>query len=764
MPFERSESIPLQEDHHFEDFPVDDSQEKTSKREKMVSNTTLDTMASTPDTSVILSHENRGNQSWGKGIVEDYQRTLKLHWKEEMTNPNGKVLAVSFFLFFACIAPAITFGAIYAKATENRIGAVEMIAATSWCGILYALIGGQPMMINGGTGPVLAFTEIIFSMSKSIGVPFLTFNAWIGLWVCFYMLLAAFFDLNRIIKHATRFTDEIFALLISTIFIINALGNPFAPVGVYYYFEPDHKSHDDHQDDEDYSYMATAFWSLIICLGTVYVAFALRKMKFGPFLPNQVCRNFITDFAVVLSIAFWTLLDQTLFDDVETETLNVPDTFAPTMQCCTEACDTSWPDDCPELEEPWGRRSWLVDLGNLNGKAWVAIVAAGPAFLAFILVFLDDGITWHLINHPSHKLTHGDAFNYDTVIIGLMIAINSILGFPWLVAATVRSLNHLHALAEKSPEGKILSVHETRLSHLLIHILCLVSIFALGLLQVIPMPVLYGVFLFMGLVSLGTNQFWGRILMFFMQPKHYPVEPYTVHVMPKRMHYFTLLQLALFILLYMVKAIKTIAIAFPLIIACCIPIRIYLLPKWFTEQELVMLDSDDDTIKKFLDAQYVTDKPGSFVTSEMKKESMPDEEMHQETPHEDEDHEEEDHEEEHMDLHMPLPDTSRQARHARRKKTVSCPPHMLFAEVPLSATSVDIQAPMSTTEPMSQAALETESSTSEVSSVDGTTLPSGAEERPRHRRKKKHIKSVSCPPHFLFKEAERHVAKNYFFG
>jgi hypothetical protein len=56
------------------------------------------------------------------------------------------------------------FGAIYAKATKNWMGAVEMITATSWCGIVYGLLGGQPMMINGGTGPVLAFTEIIFKM------------------------------------------------------------------------------------------------------------------------------------------------------------------------------------------------------------------------------------------------------------------------------------------------------------------------------------------------------------------------------------------------------------------------------------------------------------------------------------------------------------------------------------------------------------------------------------------------------------------------
>ena len=31
------------------------------------------------------------------------------------------------------------------------------------------------------------------------------------------------------------------------------------------------------------------------------------------------------------------------------------------------------------------------NIGNLNGKNWVPIMAAGPALLAFILVFLDDG-------------------------------------------------------------------------------------------------------------------------------------------------------------------------------------------------------------------------------------------------------------------------------------------------------------------------------------------------------------------------------------
>ena len=89
-------------------------------------------------------HMTSGGGSWGKGIQQDVKNTIGKYWCQEMTNFDQKTVAVSFFIFFAAISPAITFGAIYAKATNNYIGAVEMITATAWCGIVYALIGGQP--------------------------------------------------------------------------------------------------------------------------------------------------------------------------------------------------------------------------------------------------------------------------------------------------------------------------------------------------------------------------------------------------------------------------------------------------------------------------------------------------------------------------------------------------------------------------------------------------------------------------------------------
>lgn len=85
-------------------------------------------------------------QMWGKGIINDFRQTVGTHWWKEMTNFNQKTVAVTLLVFISVIAPTLTFGAVYGKVTENRIGTVETILATSWIGCVYALIGGMPLV------------------------------------------------------------------------------------------------------------------------------------------------------------------------------------------------------------------------------------------------------------------------------------------------------------------------------------------------------------------------------------------------------------------------------------------------------------------------------------------------------------------------------------------------------------------------------------------------------------------------------------------
>jgi hypothetical protein len=550
-------------------------------------------------------HEARGMEGmWGRQIWYGFKATTGTYWCKEMTNVNLKTLAVGLFLFFAAITPAITYGGVYQTLTDNQFGAVEMILATAWCGIFYALFAGQPIMINGATTPVVAYVSILVRLAASWDVPFLTLNAWVGIWTCGFLLLSAFLDLDRFVQYTTRFSDEIFALLISVILIFDAIGNPASGNGVLMYFRGDHISHARWEaTDENYSAMSTALLSTILTFGTTGLAFVMRAFKGGPFCYSPAVRSLLADFALVTSIVLWTFIDNTAFASVQTDRLNVPDSFAPTLNCCNEMCSTAWPAQCPEQAEPWGRRSWIVPLFNTNGKSWLPVAAAGPAVLGFILVFLNDGITWHLMNHPSHKLTHGDAMTYDTCLIAIMSAVNGILGLPLVVASTVSCVNHLHALSTKDSKENIIKVQQTRLTGILIHALMCVSLFMLPLLKMIPVPVLLGVFLFMGLASLGTNQLFGRVLMFFMQPSKYPKHPYTEHMAKKRMHLFTCIQLVLFAGLYVIIATKVVAIMFPFYILMCIPIRLFVLPKIFTDAELLFVDADEDAINEFLTNQ-----------------------------------------------------------------------------------------------------------------------------------------------------------------
>jgi hypothetical protein len=454
---------------------------------------------------------------------------------------------------------------------------------------------------------------VCYQLSSSLGVPFLTFNAWVGIWVGVYLLLAAFVDLNRILKYATRFTDEVFAFLIISIFLLDAIGDPYSGNGMLQYFNADSKYNQAQLAlDESYSYLEVALLSLLLGLGTAFFAIGLRAFRNSPFFCNDTIRTSICDFSITLSVIAFTLIANLAFGDVPLEQLNVPESFEPTYTCCTSECVTEWPLECPEQEEPWGKRPWLVDLFNLGGKGYVPILAAGPACLAFVLVWLDNGITWHIVNHPSNKLSHGEAYNYDTCLSAMQVIINGLIGCPWLVASTVPCVLHVTAMSNKDKNGDTISIQETRLTGLFVHVFIFSTIFALNLLKVLPLAVLYGVFLFMGLVALPAQQFWQRILLFFMQPAKYPETPYTKYMKKKRIHLFTVVELCFFGLVLTVREIKTIAIAFPLMTLMCIPARVYLLPRIFKQWELLLLDGDPNDIASWCEKKEAAQR-GEFA-------------------------------------------------------------------------------------------------------------------------------------------------------
>ena len=255
----------------------------------------------------------------------------------------------------------------------------------------------------------------------------------------------------------------------------------------------------------------------------------------------------------------------------------------------------------PERITTTSGRPWLIDIFAV--PAWVIFGSILPAILAVILLFLDQNITTRLVNAPEYKLKKGFGFHLDLLIVSLLLLVGSLFGLPWIVAATVHSLNHNKSLATteiiETPGGVkkevITGVRENRVSGLMIHVLILGSLFMLNLFSNIPMAVLYGLFLYMGITSLGGNQFYDRMVLWITDPKLIPKNHYTSKVPLKKIHLFTALQLICFVILWVLKSSK-LGILFPLFIAALVPINNWI-NRFFDEKHIEVLlaeEGEDD--------------------------------------------------------------------------------------------------------------------------------------------------------------------------
>jgi hypothetical protein len=443
-----------------------------------------------------------------------------------------------------------------ADKTNGAIGAVEMIVATAICGTLYALLSGQPLIVLGGTGPLLIFTAILYRMCQDLNIPFLPTYAWVGFWTALLTIVLAVTDASCLMRYFTRFTDEIFAALISVIFIYEAIH------ALYLIFEGLEVTQ--HHD--------TALLSLLLAVGTFYVAITLQGIRRSRYLMPWM-REFLADFGPIIALTAMTLVAFELHE-VFLKPLEAPTTFGTTSG-----------------------RAWLVD--PLDTPMWVWFAAIVPAILAAILVFLDQNITARLVNNPDHRLRKGSAYHLDLIVVGGLIGLCSTVGLPWLVAATVRSLNHVRSLATTEEvmssagerHDRVLHVQENRVTALAIHILIGASLFLLPLLKEIPMAVLYGLFLYMGVVSMRGNQFFERLSLWAMDSSLYPVTHYIRRVPNLVIHQFTAIQLVCLVVLWVVKA-SVLGILFPLFIGLLVPVR-FVMSKFFSKADLEALDAEE---------------------------------------------------------------------------------------------------------------------------------------------------------------------------
>ncbi|XP_077070979.1 sodium bicarbonate cotransporter 3 isoform X17 [Siphateles boraxobius] len=552
------------------------------------------------------------------GLVLDVRRKAPFYWRDVKDAISLQCLASILFLYCACMSPVITFGGLLGEATKNNISAIESLFGASLTGVAFSLFSGQPLTILGSTGPVLVFEKILFKFCSDYNLSYLPLRTSIGLWTAFLCLLLVATDASSLVCYITRFTEEAFAALICIIFIYEALEKLFQlgemyPINMHdnldnltFYtcqcsppantteemvqawnqsgFTPETNNWSELNVKDckrlhgefvgpacgyNGPYIPDVlFWSVILFFTTFFLSSFFKQFKTKRYFPTKV-RSSISDFAVFITIMIMALVDYLV--GIPSPKLHVPDRFEPTSKS----------------------RGWLISpLGD--NPTWTLIAAAIPALLCTILIFMDQQITAVIINRKEHKLKKGCGYHLDLLVVAVMLGVCSVMGLPWFVAATVLSISHVNSLKVESEcsapgeQPKFLGIREQRVTGLMIFVLMGLSVFMTSILKFIPMPVLYGVFLYMGVSSLKGIQFFDRIKLFGMPAKHQPDLIYLRYVPLWKVHIFTIVQLTCLVLLWVIKATAA-AVVFPMMVLALVFVR-KLLDFCFTKRELSWLD------------------------------------------------------------------------------------------------------------------------------------------------------------------------------
>uniref|UniRef100_A0A8B9TSH3 Anion exchange protein n=1 Tax=Anas platyrhynchos TaxID=8839 RepID=A0A8B9TSH3_ANAPL len=558
------------------------------------------------------------------GLYLDIKRKLPWFPSDFYEGFHIQSISAILFIYLGCITNAITFGGLLGDATDNYQGVMESFLGTAMAGSMFCLFAGQPLIILSSTGPILIFEKLLFDFSKGNGIDYMEFRLWIGLHSALQCLILVATDASFIIKYITRFTEEGFSTLISFIFIYDAIKKM---IGAFKYypinsdFKPDYvtmyKCECVAPDPAGELIQGTVaprewcmlpwseFWgntaldwtqlskkeclkyggslvgksckfvpdlalmSFILFFGTYSMTLTLKKFKFSRYFPTKL-RKLISDFSIFMSILMFVGLD-VLFG-LNTPKLQVPTDFKPTR------VDRGW------FVFPFGKNPW-----------WVYLASALPALLVTILIFMDQQITAVIVNRKEHKLRKAAGYHLDLFWVGILMAVCSFMGLPWYVAATVISIAHIDSLkmeTETSAPGEqpqFLGVREQRVTGIIVFVLTGISVFLAPILKYIPMPVLYGVFLYMGVASLNGIQFWDRCKLFLMPAKHQPDYVFLRHVPLRRIHLFTLVQIVCLAVLWILKSTVA-AIIFPVMILALILVR-RLLDFVFSQHDLAWIDN-----------------------------------------------------------------------------------------------------------------------------------------------------------------------------
>ncbi|KAE8700165.1 putative boron transporter 5 [Hibiscus syriacus] len=582
-----------------------------------------------------------------RGIIEDIKGRSVCYMQDWVNGFRSgyRILAPTTYISFASALPVIAFGEQLSRDTDGSLSPVETLASTAICGIIHSILGGQPLLILGVAEPKIIMYTYMYNFCKKrpeLGKQlYLAWAAWVCMWTALMLILLAIFNACTIISRFTRFTGDLFGMLITVLFIQETVKGVVSEFRIP-------KSENPNLEKYQFHWLYTnGLLAVIFSFGFLLTSLKTRTARSWRYGTGWF-RSFIADYGVPLMVLCWTALSYT-----------VPSKF-----------NSGIPRRlfCPLLWEPESLPHWTVikDMGKVPVVYIFAAIV--PALMIAGVHFFDHSVSSQLAQQKEFNLKNSSAYHYDVLLLGVMTLICGLLGLPPSNGVIPQSPMHTKSLsvletqlirknmvkiAKESmlqhannseiygrmqavfiemdqsspravdnelrnlkeavmksdgakenfdPEKDIdpylpVRVNEQRLSNLLHSLLVGLSMCALPVIKMIPTSILWGYFAYMAIDSLPGNQFWERLLLLFVTPsRRYKVlegdhASFMESVPFKPILIFTSIQFVYLIICFGVTCIPIAGMLFPLPFFLLIAIREHIFPKLFNREHLQELDS-----------------------------------------------------------------------------------------------------------------------------------------------------------------------------
>ncbi|KJX96911.1 hco3- transporter family protein [Zymoseptoria brevis] len=519
-----------------------------------------------------------------RGMYYDVRRRLPYYWSDITDGFNYRTLAATVRIFFVNLLPALAFQLDMMRRTDDFFGINEGLFASALAALVFSTLSAQPLTVVGITGLISLFNYTIYDICIAQGIRDLypQFIAWVSIWAAITHWIAAIFNLCDYMRYITDFSSNSFGMYVSIIYMIKGV--------------------EELVSNFDDSTPAAGYLGIVIALCFWATVWWLENMGsstvFRPWM-----RKVLSDYAYPIATIFWTGFSHIPGTIKRTDLLRIPITraFYPTQD-----------------------RPWLIEFWNLPVK-WV-FVALPIGILMTLLFYYDHNVSSLTAQAKEFPLKKPAGFHWDFFLLGCTCFVGGLIDIPLPNGLVPQAPVHTDSLVEyrdvlqtskekfDDPESdeakewiqhnykKVVadSVREQRISHFLMALgfVGLMTGPLLIVLHTMPLGLFGGVFFVVGWSGIpGFNI--TKNLIYCMSEQRFadPQDPRTT-LKKSRILYYTFWQV-LGVAVSVAISQTIAAIGFPVVIMALIPLRWIVLPRIFTEHELMVLDSptaDSDTV------------------------------------------------------------------------------------------------------------------------------------------------------------------------